>query len=306
MSNSSKQENLFQLMMKVQAERIRRAFVFFREHNIEPILIKGWAIARFYPNPHERFSADIDLVVSPDDYPKALQLTDRFLRGKLAIDLHNGFAQFENLSFKNLYENSLLVDLNETAVRVLRHEDHLRLLAVHWLRDGGIFKERLWDAHYAIKNRPPDFDWQRFLGVVDENRRKWILAAIALAHRYTDLKVDDTPIAEEVKNPALLPRWMIRTLEKEWSDPVKFVPLDHVMSDRKQFWLQLKKRFPPNPILASLYTHAPLNNFPRFPYQIANIFQRALPSLRRTKTKIHDMSRQLPTESSRQEKFPAD
>src|SRR3712207_2417003 len=112
MNHGSQQENLFQLMTKVQAERIRRAFVFFREHEIEPVLIKGWAIARFYPNPPERFSADVDLAVNPNVYPKALELTNRHLRGKLTIDLHCGLEQFDSLSFENLFENSLLINLN--------------------------------------------------------------------------------------------------------------------------------------------------------------------------------------------------
>lgn len=282
MIEGSQQENLYQLMMKVQAERIRRAFVFFREHEIEPIMIKGWAIARFYPNPAERFSADVDLAVNPSVYPKALELTDRFLRGKLTIDLHNGLAQFDDLPYENLFENSELIELNETKIRVLRHEDHLRLLAVHWLRDGGIFKQRLWDLHYGLKNRPANFDWDRFLKTADEKRRKWILAAIALAHRFTDLNLENAPVADEI-NGLPIPRWLLRTLENEWRDPYKFIPLDAVMHDRKEFWRQLRKRFPPNPIVASLYTNAPLNDFPRLPFQIVNIFQRVLPSLRRTK-----------------------
>ncbi|HEX8196843.1 MAG TPA: nucleotidyltransferase family protein [Pyrinomonadaceae bacterium] len=286
MSNGSQQENLFQLMTKVQAERIRRAFVFFREHEIEPILVKGWAIARFYPNPHERFSADVDLAVNPDVFPTALELKKRHLIGKLPIDLHCGLGQFDSLSFENLFENSRLVDFNDTKVRVLRHEDHLRLLAVHWLRDGGIFKQRLWDIHYGVKNRPANFDWERFLETNGEKRRKWIVGAIAVAHRYTDLNVEDTPIAEEVKNPRLIPKWMLRTLEKEWNDPVKFMPLEQVMDDRREVWRQLKKRFPPNPLVASLYANAPLNDFPRLPYQIINIFQRLMPSINRTKWQL--------------------
>lgn len=289
MSNVSQQENLFQLMAKVQAERIRRAFVFFREHEIEPILIKGWAIAKFYPNPSERFSADVDLAVSPAVYPKALELTNRHLRGKLTIDLHCGLEQFDSLPYENLFDNSLLIELDETPVRVLRHEDHLRLLGVHWLRDGGIFKKRLWDIHYGLKNRPADFDWDRFLKVNGDQRRKWIIAAIAVARRETDLNVEDTPIADEVKDPALIPKWMQRTLEKEWNDPVKFMPLDSVMENRQEFWKQLKKRFPPNPLVASIYTNAPLNDFPRLPYQIINMFQRLLPSIERTKIKLRWM-----------------
>lgn len=278
-------------MTKVQAERIRRAFNFFRENEIEPILIKGWAIARSYPNAYERFSADIDLAVDPEVFPEALELTNRYLRGGMAIDLHCGLLQFDDLSFEDLFENSQIVELDDIKVRILRPEDHLRILAVHWLRDGGMNKQRLWDIHYAIANRPPNFDWNRFLGTVSENRRKWIVAAIAVAERHTNLNVEDTPIAEEVKNPELIPKWMLRTLEKEWNDPVKFMPLDAVLHNRRELWQQLKKRFPPNALIASIYTGAPLNNFPRLPYQIINIFQRLMPSIRRTKSVIQAKKR---------------
>jgi hypothetical protein len=286
MNEGLQQENLFQLMTKVQAERIRRAFVFFRENGIEPILIKGWAIARFYPNESERYFSDTDLAVNPTDYSKAADILTIDLKGQLVVDLHDGLQQFDNLPFEDLFENSELVEFKDIKVRVLRHEDHLRILAVHWLRDGGTPKHRLWDVHYGLANRPKDFDWDRFLGTVSKKRRKWIVAAIALAHRYTNLNVDDTPIAEEVKNPLLIPKWVKRTLEKEWNDGVKIVPINMVTHDRRELWQQLRKRFPPNPLVASMYTDAPLNNFPRLPFQIINIFQRLKPSIRRNKALI--------------------
>lgn len=282
MSDFSRQESIYQLMAKVQAEKIRRAFAFFRENEIEPILIKGWAIARFYPNESERFYSDTDLVVDPNQFEKASKLIASQLKTPLAIDLHRGLTLLDEISFEDLFDNSRLVELQNAKIRILRPEDHLRVLAVHWLRDGGMNKQRLWDIHYAIKNRSSDFDWNRCLGIVSEKRRKWIVAAIAVAHRFTNLNVDDTPIGEEVKNPDLIPGWMLRTLEKEWNDSVKIVPLEAAMNEPKEFWRQLKKRFPPNPLVASIYADAPLNNFPRFPFQIINIFQRFAPSVRRT------------------------
>lgn len=283
MNEGSQQENLNQLMMKVQAERIRRAFIFFRDNEIEPILIKGWAIARFYPNPLERTFSDVDLAISPEFFSKAEELLTVELKGQLQVDLHNSLRKLDTVAFDDLFANSELVELNDFKVRVLRHEDHLRVLAIHWLIDGGVLKNRLWDIYYALENRPENFDWKRFLNIVEKNRRDWIVATIALAHRYLNLNVEGTPVEKEIKNPAFLPKWLIRTVENEWENPVKPLPMHMARQSPLIFWQQLKKRFPPNPIQASIETNAPLSNFPRLPYQMANFFQRLKPSLNRNK-----------------------
>jgi hypothetical protein len=79
---------------------------------------------------------------------------------------------------------------------------------------------------------------------------------------------------------------LTRTLEKEWNDSVKIVPINMVTDNRRELWQQLKKRFPPNPLVASMYTDAPLNKFPRLPFQIINMFQRLRQSAARNKVLI--------------------
>ena len=46
-----------------QEEKIKTLFKLFRENNIEPILIKGWSVSRFFPADIARYSMDIDLTV---------------------------------------------------------------------------------------------------------------------------------------------------------------------------------------------------------------------------------------------------
>lgn len=45
-----------------------------QEHNIKPVLLKGFGLAMFYPNPDLRQFGDIDLYVGLDDFHKACKL----------------------------------------------------------------------------------------------------------------------------------------------------------------------------------------------------------------------------------------
>ena len=253
------------LQNKVHEDRIKRAFTLFREHGIEPILIKGWAAARNYPTDNPRDFNDTDLAVPADDYFKAARLTGRAEASGLIIDLHKELRHYDSLSWQNLFEHSRLVKIDDFEVRILRPEDHLRVLCVHWLNDGGANKERLWDIYYAIANRPPDFDWERCLDVVPENRRRWILCAIGMTHHYLGLEIDDLPFAAEAKQ---IPEWMKKCVEKEWSSDTR---LDTVMLHLKSpssLFKQIKKRIPPNPLRAIIEMEGRIDARTRIFYQI--------------------------------------
>src|SRR5207237_1815433 len=149
------------LQAKLKEEQIKQAFDFFRVEGVEPILIKGWAAARFYPNKYDRLFADIDLCVEPDLFEKAKLLSEKTEIKKLNIDLHCGFRHLDTSSWEDLFDNSLLAEIGEIKSGILSHEDHLRVLCAHWLNDVGAEREKLRDIFYAVKNRPKDFDWNR-------------------------------------------------------------------------------------------------------------------------------------------------
>ncbi len=259
------------IQYKVQQYRIVKTFELFRKYNIEPILIKGWAAARNYLQKEERLFLDIDICVAPSKFKEATKiLVDSYKEG-LTIDLHNGLRHLDTVEWDDLFENSELVKLEATDIRVLRPEDHLRILCVHWLNDGASNKQRLWDIYYAVENRPPDFDWERCLDIVGEKRKKWIVCAIGIAHKYIELRIDDLPIAEQAAN---LPQWLIDALEKEWSQETQLIPLVDCLINRKAFFTQLRKRFPPNPIQATIEVGGEFDNGTRFYYQIEDVFLR--------------------------------
>lgn len=263
------------LQLRLYEHHIERIFELFHSHKIEPILIKGWAAARYYPNPAHRFSSDVDLAVSSADFNRAEQIVKVY---PFNIDLHRELRHLDKLEWEELFRRSELVELGRTKVRVLSQEDHLRVLCVHWLTDGGANKEKLWDIFYAIENRPDEFDWDRFLNAVGEKRRRWFVCVVGLAQKYLGLSLVDTPLENSAMN---LPGWLVKTVEKEWKSEVKLRPLQNMLDDKSKFWQQIKKRIPPNPIQATVELEGDFDDKPRFFYQIGNVFTRVLPSMQR-------------------------
>jgi len=266
------------LQKKAQEIHIVRAFELFRSHGIEPLLIKGFAAGRNYPDSVIRLSIDMDLAVAEADYPRAALISVSSAANGLAMDLHRDLRHLDTLDWDDLFENSRLVKIDGGSVRVLRPEDHLRVLCVHWLTDGGSNKDRLWDIYYAVENRPADFDWGRFLDPVTTRRRRWLVCTVGLAHHFLDLDLSGTPIKDEALD---LPAWLIKAVEREWASETKALPMESAIVDRSVFIKQFKKRLRPNPIRATIEMEGSFDAKTRVFYQIANFFMRIAPTIRR-------------------------
>lgn len=271
-------EHRFRLLhYRVQSQRLARTWLKFTSAGFAPILIKGWAAAQLYPQPCAREYTDIDLVFAPEEFQRA----EDFLKlspAETAVDLHCGVRHLDSLPFADLFANSISKECENVPIRILREEDHLRVLCIHWLNDGGADRERLRDIYYGIENRSENFDWSRFLDSVSRRRRRWLVCAVGLAHRFLDLDLADTPLRDEAKN---LPGWLVKTVEREWSSGVRLIPLQNVLNDKKQLWQQIKKRLPPNPLQATIETEGDFDRLPRFVYQLADILLRLPPSIKK-------------------------
>lgn len=276
------------LQTKAMEVRAGRAFSLFREAGLEPVLIKGWAAARLYPLGHFRLSTDTDLGVPADDFASAAALASSERATGLAIDLHRELRHLDTVNWEDLYRNSKLMPTESGDLRVLRDEDHLRVLCVHWLTDGGTNVERLWDIYYGIANRPSDFDWERFLDIVDARRRRWLVCAVGTAARYLALDLSGTPIE---KDAVQLPTWYIDSLESEWSSATRTMPLETVARDRRAMISQIKRRLDPNPIAATVQMEGSFDAPTRFFYKIGNAFSRIMPTYRRISQNLRARSR---------------
>jgi hypothetical protein len=242
-----------------------------------PILIKGWAISRFFDEGHFRLSTDIDLLIAPDKEEIASRaIMDLALHA--AIDTHYGPRNLDLLTFHDLFDRSYTVELNGVPIRVLADEDNLRITAVHWLTDGGVNKDKLWDIYYLVKNRKPDFDWDRCLDANGPIRKTWVLAAIATARDHLGLDVSDLP---EETQKFKLPKWYEQTLEKEWrlgAYPRRI--LSTVMFRPSLLLEQLRRKLPPNRIAATVDAEAAIDETSRIPVQIKSLSKKVTPFAR--------------------------
>ncbi len=277
-------EYRYYLLRKRHAEGlIISAFRGLRRNGIDPILIKGWAAARNYPESVPRFFGDIDLAVLSSDYRRAQHLIEGEKLG--GIDLHRELRHLDTVEWSRLMANSELVDLDGERIRVLCAEDHFRVLCVHWLTNGGENRERLWDIVYAVRNRPALFDWSKCLDVVSPMRRRWIIATVGVAHKYLDLELDGLPFADEAKT---LPTWLTRCIEREWARNLEILGLETQLKNPRSFLRQIMKRIPPNAIHATVDCEGDFDSGYRIGYQMRNMLRRLLPSIRRISSAMRE------------------
>ncbi|MEN3334880.1 MAG: hypothetical protein V7641_4245, partial [Blastocatellia bacterium] len=130
---------------------IQEVITLLRLADVEPILVKGWAMARLYPETALRPYGDIDLCFRPEQYPKAVAVMRNPEYHKYHVDLHEGFAKLDDLPADQLCAASQIVSLGEIDVRVLSLEDHLRILCIHLLRHGAFRPIWLCDIAAALE-----------------------------------------------------------------------------------------------------------------------------------------------------------
>jgi hypothetical protein len=254
---------------------IERAFTLLRSIEVEPILVKGWAAARLYPEQGLRPYGDIDLCVRPERFTDAEAALKNLPDIAYEVDLHCGFAKFGGGSVEAIYARSHLVRLGETEARVLCAEDHLRFLSIHMLREGAWRPLWLCDIAVAIESRSEDFDWDSCL---TENRRlaDWVICAVRLAQELLDADLSRTPAAQTTKQ---LPRWLVPTILKEWESQFPSMseryraPMARFLHHPAGILKGLRHRWP-NPIEATIDMRAPFNGLPRLPFQFGNCVTR--------------------------------
>jgi len=263
---------------------------------LDPILGKGWAIARLYPEPGLRPYGDFDLYVRPSEYAAA----EVALKGPNApacsVDLHRGSAEMDDRSFDELHRRSQLEAVGTTRVRVFGPEDHLRLLCLHMLRHGAWRPLWLCDVALALEARPADFDWDYFLSGAP-NRTDWVACAIGLAHQLLGARVDDTPVAERAQR---LPRWLVPVVLRQWGEGQTphgmRVPMMNYLREPAGALEALRLRWP-NPVEATVGVGGAFNSWPRLPYRIGACMIRAGQFAARVPSACFASRRKLPSKS---------
>lgn len=263
------------LQAAIHQRTIEQVSALLRSKGIEPILVKGWAVARLYPEQGLRPYEDIDLCVRPEQFAKAENALKDF-PDQYKVDLHCGFEKFGGGNVEEIYARSQLVRIGQTDVRVLCAEDHLRILSIHMLREGAWRPMWLCDVAAAVELRPDDFEWNLCL---DRNRRwsNWVICALRLAQELLGADIRGTPAAEK-KKP--LPGWLVPTILKEWESLQPSMMQRH-RAPMASYWSRpasilagFRHRWP-NPIEATIIVRGRFNELPRLPFQIGSYLVRS-------------------------------
>lgn len=200
------------IQAKVQETRLVETVRFFRLRGLEPLVIKGWALGRFYPEDEPRPASDLDLAFAPEDFPAAIRLKDAPELRSVNLDFHCGLRSLDPAPWDEIFSRSRLVPLADEMIRVPAKEDLFRIAATHWLTDSGGRRDRLRDFTYLIASSD-GFDWRLALDSAGEIRKTWFYAVLAAARDFENL--DTAALPEEVSTYKL-PAWFRRALLQEW------------------------------------------------------------------------------------------
>ena len=266
-----------------ERESIATAVRTLREVGIEPLLVKGWATARHYPEVGLRPFGDLDLVVRPHENEVAARtlLAARRANAKLAlapVDLHTSLDDLADRPLDALYESALDVPLGDSAntfVRVLGAEDHLRLLAFHLLRHGAWRPLWLCDVGLIVERHGSTLDWDRCLRGTAESARR-VAYVIGLAHRLLDGALPAQLPAGAARAAHAVPRWLTDATLAQWARRYDRYSDPSILSGPRDLRLALgaARRRWPNAIEATVSVGAPFNGVPRLPIQLADVVRR--------------------------------
>jgi hypothetical protein len=273
---------------KVERE-IARVVGHLQEHGIDPVLIKGWAVARLYPAGLVRPAGDIDLVVRDADYERAKTLLaseslslhrDRVEPAAVAeprqaaaeIDLHR-FSRWAEAPAGTFFADAPSIAIGDAMVRVPSAEDHLHVLCVHFLRHSGKRPLRLSDIAIMLEQGCPAFDWDRVFGE-DARKRRMVECTLGLARRLAGIDVDGLDAIEAARP---LPEWLVRAVnaEGEASSAVPGPALRELRARPTSLFRIARRRWP-DPVSATLQMGAPFDDSPRFPVQCAAYVRRLM------------------------------
>ena len=263
------------LQAALHERNLKRAIPQLSSLGVEPVLVKGWAIARHYPESGLRPYQDLDLCVLPNQYANACAALKDPAILSCNIDLHLGFDKFYDLQSEEIFERAQSVKLDDLEVRVLGAEDHLRLLCMHLLRHGAVRPIWLYDIAVLLEMRTGDFDWDRCLGR-SRQQADWIACALGLAHQLLRADVEGTPVARRAKN---LPGWLVPTVLREWGTPLHSPVQIAVYLKRPGRAIKELPHHWPNPIEATMALKGSFNELPRLPFQVGHVFSRAVAML---------------------------
>lgn len=259
----------------IQRQGIESILCALNSAGIEAMLVKGLAAARLYGDEGLRPYVDVDVCVARRQVEAAQVVLKRLSDTGVTVDLHREFATLGGGDWEEIYSRSQLMTLGDNEVRVPSSEDHLRVLAIHMLREGAWRPLWLCDVAAAVESRPANFDWNFCVGP-SRQTSNWINCALKLAHELLGANIKGTPAADDSRP---LPVWLTRTVLREWEATAPSMTLRHQspMASHLHSPATLVSGFRhrwPNPIEGTVISRALFNDLPRFPFQLTAYMKR--------------------------------
>jgi hypothetical protein len=181
-----------------------------------PILVKGWAHARLYPEPGLRPYSDVDFFVTPERYqrihPETAMTPVADPERPVSVDLQTVWVDLPDRSWGQILAHSRVVTVRSSQIRVPGPEDALRLSCLHLLRHLACNPVWLCDVAVMLENLPADFDWEYCLSGC-QRRTQWMLSVVRLANQVLGANVQRCPSS---LLPPSVPSWMVKTLLRVW------------------------------------------------------------------------------------------
>jgi hypothetical protein len=202
-----------------------------RAAGVEPILIKGWAVARLYPETGLRPYGDLDLCVRPGQLAAAVAVLTAAAGRFGPVELHEGVPDVTDRSWQTLDRRSRLAPLGGGDVRVLGPEDQLRQLCLHFWRHNACRPLWLCDIGAALESCPADFDWDYCLRG-DQRLTGWVVCIVALAGRLLGARVAGPRLAGRA---GALPAWLPAAVLWKWGEPRDGRPLTYYLQHPAEF-----------------------------------------------------------------------
>lgn len=191
-------------------DRLRRVVDALHRGGIDALLLKGWSVARLYPEIGLRPCGDIDIAVPPEQFEQAGRILQDH-PDAAEVDLHAGVADLDDRTWDDVFQRRRVVRLGDMEIPILGAEDQLRHLCLHLMRHGAYRPLWLCDIAVAGENRPADFDWDYCLHG-ERRLTEWTLCALALAGKLLDARID------EPRAQFTAPDWIIHSVLRDWSD----------------------------------------------------------------------------------------
>ncbi len=250
-----------------------RAVAALEAAGVRPMLLKGWAVARLYPERGLRPVGDVDLAVEPADAEAARRVLGRI--GASTVDLHVGLPLLSDRDRAAVRGRRQRIVVGGGEVDALGDEDHLRLLALHLLAHGAARAMWLCDLGLLVERLGRSLDWD-YLLAGDATRSDGVACALLLARALFGARLEGAPSALSRS----LPRWLSASVLEQWGRP--FVALDDLgpLPRRPAALLAEARLRWPTPVVATFTTGAPWDDRPRLPYQLADVGTRAARYLR--------------------------